>query len=681
MHTPETALAECRRVSRDYNSTRADYDARWTLQILYDAGKQWATIAEQAGGNVAVKSLPSIVQRTTGVRYRVTMNKVHEVVVKLKSAISPRQIVAEPRGKHDISSIYTRTSRRVLSETVNRIEGLDKLRQMMLPMHVLGSAGIRMTRRQYGGGTGHGEEQTSLRKYEIDWANIMPWEVIRDPSAVTLYPHRDEEVIGHEKPRTVEWMKQAYGWAPDADKLSATMGSMVSQHDSLSAARGMGTLPGAKSTESKAKGARVREFWLKDTDKTNEIFNKTGIRVDWPWMFVGWADPSEGAEDLSPVPTIGDNGLLPNPFSTMPLFFFHFDELVDGMWAAGVPWRLMQGQDITNIGWTWLVQAMQQSGSKWACEENSVDDPEKAFNNDPWRPIYYKHVNSWSKPPHRIPGAPMPTTPEALVNMAPQWMRDSQGLADVQSGKGYKRDGSGKAYEQLIKQADTVPEDRIVSNELTVARLLAATLVDTIRTSDLKQLRDLLGPEIPDSHIRAIKRDDPRKHLAGVNVHPTTLRPKTVGQTEEHFAGLAERTIIGPGDAVREIYLQAGTTLNTPMARAYEKQASELDRILSGEKDVLPSIGENHGYHIEAMQMFLDSPRSEDVPPKKLKQIHTHFALHVATQAQMGALTGGPAGDAQGAQSPAMPSPPGNGPEGMPGLAPAASAGAAIGAA
>ena len=676
MLTPEKALEDAKSLVKAYSSTRKYYDALWTLQILYDAGRQWATMAEMQSGNLAVQCLPALVQRTTGMRYRVTFDKIHEMVVKLVAAISPQQIAATPRGSHNLTNTYTRTAKRVQDEVLARIEALSHIREAMLPTHVLGTAGIRMVLRQYGGGRGHGKDQQTLRQYEIDWANIMPWEVIRDPSATTLTPHRDEERIGHEKPRTLGWMKQHYGWAPKPEDVDSTMGDLLAFQDELNAAKGMGTLPGTKAADSQAKGVMVREFYYKDPDKTNQIYSEKGIRVDWPWMFVSWGDPKKGSDGFAPVPTVGKAGLIDNPFCDMPLYFFHFDRMIDGMWAAGVPWRLMQAQDVHNICWTWLIECMQMGVPKWSVQQGTVEGD---ISNDPWVPIVFKKTQQWTQKPERIPGMQMPQIPAEMVAMTPQAMREALNLADVQFGKGYKRDGSGKAYEALIEQADSVPEERVTTNELTLARLLYATTVDTIRWSTLDQLRRLLGPEVPDEHIRMLLQNDPREHLSGVGVHPSTLRPKTVGQTEEHFVSLVERQVLGPAAAVLETYLQTGTVLDTAMRGAFEKQASELDRILAGDDDVPANIGEHHEHHIKATQLFLDSPRSEDVPPDRMEQIVSHLVSHMVAQQQLMAQASGlgPMEPGPGQASP--PADAGNG--SFMGTGTAASAGAAVGAA
>jgi hypothetical protein len=635
-------------------------------------------MAEMQSGNMAVTALPTLVQRTTGSRYRVTMDKIHSSVVKLKSSISPQHISAMPQGKHGLTSTYTRTAHRVLVETLERIKGLGRVREMMLPMHVLGSAGIRLVLKQYGAGSGFGKEQKGIKEFEIDWANIKPWEILRDPSANSLDMERDESIVGHEKARTLGWMKQHYGWAPESDAVSSTMGNLLSFQDTLASARGMGTLPGTRVQDSKEKAVMVREFWLKDPDKTNEIYAKTGLRVDWPWMFVGWQDPGKGGEFVG-VDTIGDKGLLPNPFSTLPIFFFHFDPMIDGMWAAGVPWRLMQGQDITNIAWTWLVTCMQLSAPKTIYQSGTITQPEIALNNDPWEPIAVNRPNQSDIMPSRMPGAQMPSTPEALVGMAPAWMQESVHIADVQKGMGYKRDGSGAAYDTLIKQAESVPEDRVKTNEIELARLLCATITDTINVSNLKQLRALLGPDVPDENIRTIKREDARKHINSVNVHPTTLRPKTVGQTEEHFERLGVAKLLDPASVILETYLQAGTALSTPMKGAFEKQATEIDRMLGGEKDLPPHLNENHAYHIKACELFIDSPRSMDVLQDRLLEIAKHSALHMAVQSQLAIQAQGLEQESQPGQA----SPPANsaGPEGFAGVGTAEPAGAAAGAA
>lgn len=626
MLTPRAAQEQLHKMCDEYAGTRRYYDAAWAMSILYDAGRQWGSIADTSG-NLAVQCLPEALGegRTT----RLTLNQTHRHVQKTVANTDPVNVAASPVGANNITTSYVRAASRVMDHAAERVEAVDRLCECNLARTILGSAGIRLVLKQRTRAPAGGGGNFGLRTWQVDWANFMPWEIIRESSSKSLRPARDDDRIAHQKPRSLVWLQEAYGWTPKPDQVRGTMGELLDFQDKLMSAQGYGGMAAPTLKESKAKAVLVHEAYFKDPEQSQKIFVETGLWEEWPWMYVGWSDPNASRSDILAMPNVGTNGLVRNPFCTNPLFVFHFDRTIEAMWARSLPWLLMQGQDISNIAVSWMVEAMQQCFPKWRLEKGTVENPAKALNNNPRRWIEYKRVGNSREvtPPDRIPGVNIPPAAREMAEFAPEWMAKAAGIAPVQEGRGYKRDGSGVAYEALIREAESIPENRISHDEREIARLLYATTVDSIRWSTIDQLRAMLGPEVPYEHVLMLKRDDPRMRLSKVTVHPAMLRPKTKAQTEEHFVNLVERQVLLPGEAVLEILLQSGTALNTAMRQAFEVQAYEIDQMLQGQF-AEPTVWDEHPHHLTACKNLINSLRWIDVPPEAQELILLHATLH-----------------------------------------------------
>ena len=679
--TPDEARKRCEDTLRAYRQTRSYYDVAWTLNILYSAGKQWGYVAEKSG-NLAVKNLPTRMEPYSSRRIRVTLDETSHLLEKLYSQTNPQRISASPIGHHDMTGVYVRAAGRVLDEMLHRMEAREVYSDMNFARTTLGTAGIRLSLKQVGPARTVRKAQgrrppLTLRKWGVDWSMVYPWQCIRDPAANTLRPDKHEDVFGYEQPMTLDKMAETYGWTPNPDAVTSTKADLLNYHDELMSARGYGSPAGRLIQDSKAKAVLVYEFYLVDP-KASQSSAAQGLYNRWPRCFIGYCDPRRARGALQPVPTVGDKGLWDNPFCTLPFFFFHYRLALDAMWAVGMPWTVMQGQDIHNAAMSWLVEAMNAGLPKWVVESGTIPASQlrSTLNNNPRTPIVWRRTGNVGNAPQREAGMQIPSMAHDFIDLMPSWMQRSQNIAGVQMGQGYKRDGSGKAYETLIREAETVPENRVRADELTLGRLLRATTIDTIRLSTLKQLRDLVGPNVPDDQVRQLKRNDPRKHVARVKVHPTSLRPKTRDQTEEHFLNLVDRQMLMPSEAVLEILLQTGTALNSAMRGALENQADEINRMIRGE-DVEPMVTDHHEYHAPACKRFLDHPRAQDLPEEVIQRILTHWSLHMKAISEMGAMALGQSPEQEQPQRPSAPANAIPGEQGIPSAgAPAAAAAA-----
>jgi len=642
--TPEEARERCTRTRKEYLPTRHMRDATWTLQMAYNEGQQWGYMTQQSS-NIVVKQLKGVLDLHGAQRARITINEIGSRTAKMSSLTAPQQISATIKGPSGITDTYTRTAGQVLKALRTRIGALQHVKDTNKDRNILGCAGIRQVLRTVGGTKtvmpAHGRRAAKeLRRYEIDWAPVMPWEIIRSPMSKTVHMARDEETIGHEKPRTVGWMYDHYRFAPKTD---TEIGQLAHFLDEIRHAQNH---PGEAPllADAKEHGVLAEEYWLTDARESARIYDETGLRVRWPWVFFGYIDPAKGNGEIQPVSTIGNNGLLRNPFSNMPIYFLHYHVATEAMWPTGMPWQLMQWQDFNNVAWTWIGEVLQQSGPKWVYELQTIDEAKRAtiLNNDPLQPIGWKRFTAASKAPERIPGAPIPQMAHELVRLSPEGMNRIANIAPVQMGQGYKRDGSGKAYETLIQEAESVPEERITSDELMLGRLLRDTVIDTINMSTLDQLGRLTGGQISESFLKELKRDDARLRIESAEVHPSTMRPKTKQATETRYVGLVREQILPPEQGVKEAILAGLTGLDTDREQAYRLQEAEIERMRAGEQaDVL--VGDEHVWHIEALRRTLNSPQRLDFSQEFVQALQQHSLMHqIALEQTTGMALGQP---------------------------------------
>ncbi len=636
---PKDAMDRAKALLRDSANVRAHWDAFWAMEMVYDTGEQWGYVSEK-GGNLGLNQLKRIIDPNRP-DVRVTMNRVHQDVNKITSVLSPQRVNGTVQGTGGTSA-YSRSCDRLMEKLLPRIRAMEEFRQMCPIRTVLGSSFIKRTIQAVGGSPGAG----APRAYRIGLTAGYPWEIVRDPSAKTLDPGKDEEIVCHEKPRTVAWVKRNFGFTPET---STELGKLLTYQDQLMMAQG--AADGRYSTESREKAVMWREFYFQDPDSPG----------NWPWVMVAWSDPAKGRTELKVVPNMGKSGISANPHRGLPITFFHFDRIIDSPWSRGVPHLLMEGQDLFNIAWTWLARAMSMGIGKWVAEKDRIETPSKMLNNNPRVPLYYTRPPGAQQvtPPQFIAHPPVPTTIPEIIGSVPTVMRDALNMAEVQYGLAPGRRGeAGKSYEIRLSQAGSVIEDVRTWDELAYQEVLYGLLVDTITHSTVDQLAELLGPDSPRAAAYALKRaEDPAKEIVAVRLHPSTVRPRTQVELEDRFTTLAVQRILTPDEAKTEMYLQGGFSIDTGLERAFDKQQAEIERILAGDW-VPPGVGENHPRHIAYCRLILDSRQAEDFTPDQDGMVRKHMIGHMETMAAEAQLAQQIAMGGQVQQQPGQPSPP-----------------------
>jgi len=380
-------------------------------------------------------------------------------------------------------------------------------------------------------------------------------------------------------------------------------------------------------------------------------------------MYVGYIDPAKGTQDIQPVSTIGNNGLLSNPFcGPGGMQFLHYHIATQAMWGTGMPWLLMQWQDFYNVSMTWTADMMQQCASKWAYEKGTIERGQEAnvLNNDPWRPIPWERKVVNSSRPERIAGAQMPQILSEVNAMSVDGMGRLAMIAPVQSGIGAKRDGSGKGYDTLIQEAESVPDDRVISDELSIGDLLRSTLVDTIRISTIDQLRRLTGGRVGDSFLYELKRDDPRLRIVCVELDPTTMRPKTKQQTEARYTGFITNQVMPQDQGLREMIRAGVKGINSDQEQAYALQEAEVERMRQGQPAEVYRDDE-HAWHIDCLRRTLNAPARLDYEPEFTDALQQHMLEHqIAMEQTTGMALGQPEPTPGQPEQPGMGSPPAN---------------------
>ena len=648
------ALEELKTVVKSAASTAAFDNAYWTMAILYNGGTQWGFV-NRDGGQLQTRYLRNVTDplRTD---VRVTMNEIGKLTDKIRSEINPATISASYdaiSGGAD-EMVISDLGGRMMKQHLLDIDALRTWRDANRARCILGTCGIRRTlalKNPRMGFQKGGKAAMGLRDYTIGWSQTFPWEYIRDPSSVSLWPAKDEHIVVHFKPRTVKWIKQHF---PDVEIKDATpMGKLMDFYRSIRAASGL--VGSARTADSKAPGLMFYEAHFKEGN-------------EWNAVLYAYGEPEASGTTIKPA------GFFPNPFYGLPHHFIHYDHPIQMPWGRGIPHILAQAQNLHNLGWTWILRSAQTSGGKWIIEKGTLEKPGRVLSNRMDEPIIWDRAgsgNNNAKEPHLAQGAAPSPAAMQLVSSVPTWMRDALNLSEVQSGITSKRGESSAAIRAKLEQAGVPLDDLRREDELVLEGLLLATLYDLTNPKwvRLDGVQALVGADVPREHVRTLVRFGTRKAIGSATVHPMMLRPRTKDQTRETFTGMVETGVIQAFDAVWEMYKQNKVVVNTAMANAIRKQLSELSRMVSGE-DVEPAALDHHDYHVRALREYADRPEWHNFPKAVRDRIMDHWIGHLeAAQAlaQIEAMGLGPQAPDQGSTGqgspPAMP----EGPAAIPG--------------
>ena len=619
----------------------------WTLAIMYDSGKQWG-YATTKHGRQHIRRLQNIVDPARS-DVRVTMNTIHKDVRRITATLKPKRLKASSSaiGGSPLSHVIAATCDQLLDEWGNQIGALTLLRDKTLPQCVLGSAIIRRTITTIGksrdlfiDGRDKKLPPLNVRTFRYGWSLCYPWEILRDASANSIRFDRDEEFIAHFKPRTTAWIKRTFGVDIETE---TTMGDLNRFQHQIFRAGGNG---GAHTGNSQDKGVLVYEAYFKDPSKIVH----PDERKNWAHVLFAWEDPKAAESEIKPI------RFGPNPYYGQPFHMFTYDTQVQGPWARGIPHLQMQGQDLVNIAWTWSLRMMQQGSGKLMFEDGTVEKANRQFNNRLDQPITWKRLTNNTSAPTRLqPPQPNPLGMDVL-SRTPGWMDEALNLTDVQRGVTSKRGESGEAVKLKLSEANVPLEDQRADDDMVLQDLLFSTLVDLTNPKLVRpdQLRELLGPGVPDEHLNMLLRNPIQEAIKTVNIHPTTLRWKTPAEHRDEITTLSERQIIPPEQAQWEMD-KRGVSVNTLLSQARRKQTTELQLMIEGGEAPV-SIGDAHVFHIRTTDEFINSEHwfllEQDVKDSILEHRINHKKASILEQ-QM---------DALGQQAIA----PGAGPEGSP---------------
>lgn len=642
-----TAIEWANRVRNDAVAARAYYDTFWTLATVYDHGNQWGSVNWRTGGS-EVRFLKHITdpQRED---VRVAINEIHSKVVRLEAALAPNQLDFELTPKTHSGRTIATTGRILMRQHLENIRALEILRGKNASRLVLGSSIVRRTLTSPGSPIpvpGGGE----IRNIKPGLSLVAPHEIIRDPSANSTNWEQDEEIIGHEKPRTLAWVKRNFGVEIQTD---SRMGDLMDYQRQLAAAIGR---PAQFTYDSKAPAVVVYEWYFQDPD----------VNVPWPWVLFAYMDPKNSGKSV--------DGLVPlffgkNPFHGCPLHGFHFDQILNAAWGRGVPHLGMGPQDVMNLAVTWLVRFMQSGAGKWRYVKGSIEPNEVArvLSNRIDVPIPYSQPMTGSPAPDRVPAPQMNPAMLEILGQAPGWMKKALNMSDVQQGDVSKRGESASAIEGRLEQANATIEKVRKDDDLETQRMLLGLLLDLTdqRHLRLDEARDLLGDSVPDEMIRSLVREDVAKHIGGVILNPSVHRPQTPGEVTDEFVNLAQTQVMEPVQARWEMMLR-GKPIDTDMRLALTKQSIEIQMMKAG-LPVQVSMSENHEYHMKTIEQYVDDPAWLSLDPAVQDIIQQHYADHAGA----GIVRAQGKSAMQPGQTQNKPSPPGEAfsPTGQPGPA------------
>jgi len=621
----DEALDKLRKVTEAHSRTRHYDDSYWTLAVLYDSGRQWGYQTTRFG-RLMLRHLRNIIDpRRQDVR--VTMNLIHRDVRLLEAGLQPRRLSFHCKAADGSSGsgIVANTCEQFLHRWLPRIRALDVLREKERGRGVLGSMCVRRTIAERGvmgdlakaGGNG----SSGPRNLKVGWAKCYPWQFIRDPAICELPGQsQDEEILAQHQPRSLGWVKRHFG-VDLTGKTEATLGRLQEYERQIFSARSEAAQ--SRMPESQIRGVMIYEAYLKDPDVDDDL--PEWLR--WPWLLFGWCDPVGQERKIEPL------GWGRNPFYGLPFHWFHYDKAIRGRWGRGIPHIQMAGQDIVNIAWSWLLRLMQAGAGQIVLEKGTVEEPAEAITNRVDRVIEWERSPQYAQlqqPPQRLAPPQLNQAGMELINRAPVWMSEAINISPVQRGEAVTRGEAGKAYEIRLSEASQPLDQLRVSDRLVIGELLMGTLVDATGKPFLRldQAREVLGPDVPDDHIRAMVRNPVHRSISAVAVHPTTTNPKTPSESQDEIVALANAQIFENEAAMTELMLR-GIDVSTPMARNYRKQNAEIERMTHEAEVLPPAMADNHGYHMAAIELFAGGPGWESLDPEAQQRIMEHYARHL----------------------------------------------------
>ena len=619
--TVDEALKKAGETIENSNSARARYETLCGLWLCYTYGPQWAQITNGTSISGNLSYLKSVIHPKRR-DVRIAMNMIQPRVERTNSRLMPRELdyVAEPASRASNDTVAAKVATARLEQQTDNIKAIKAMRKASLWRCVLGSVVVKRVMQPVGtpvvvrnpdGSPSMGPKgPRTLRTFNNKLVVCPPFEFIRDSSARTT-DFEDEEIIGHECPRTTEWLERNYGIKV---KTNAVMGELLEFQRFLYSATGQSF---GGFGESKQPGIMVSVWWFKDTSENG--------KNSWPWRMMAYRDTkSENAEDRQ----LHALEFGPNPYHHLPLHHFIYDHQLIAPWGIGIPAKTIPAQDSYNIAHTSMLRTFVSHGSaQWLVKKNSLVDGERdGLNPRADHPIIW-YGNTALDKPERVVSAPLDATVRQILADAPAWLDAMLNQSPVQVGEAVKRGESKSAYEFRKDSADMSQTAILDEDELTINQLLTGMMHDIIKSEPTKVLIEKLSRQFTTQQIMTLKQQDASETLAGVKVVKETLRPRTTLETKEDYLAAINSQIIDPIAARRSMLVDKGITFDIKEKRAYEAQVLEMSAILSGE-EVEVFLGEDHEMHQYALELEINSSGFRMYDDEQQEAIQQHWTDH-----------------------------------------------------
>jgi len=612
----EQAIELAQGTLRASRAMRSHYDSVWALNLAYAAGKQWSWIQAQSAGQRQLERLHEILDpRRTDVR--VTLDMVARSVRRVVASLKPQKIsaVVHPRGGSSAAMIAKHVFTGLLARRLREIDALAIWRGLHRPRCILGVMGVRRQITTNGRpitlpmGSSRKDQQKALYNRQVSWAPVLPFEVVRDPSAISC-DMDGETTMGLEKARPVYWVQKNFGVEVQTEQ---TMGDLYGHLDQMRKATGW-TIR-AHAGDSRVPGVMVYEWFFKDADAERE----------WPYHLIAYLDPEEASQTRLVPLHWGDN-----PFFGRPIHFLQYETRINEPWPAGIPALMKGAQDIRNMAATAMLRVMIASYPQWRVEKSTMEEAQIALMSRMDRAIEFQRRLPTDHIPDRVQAPGASPVSENFFAITGQEGEKAAGIAPVQHGQQVARGQSGEAYREVIEQAEVPLNDLRKDDEGVLNDLLYGTLIDTVKIT-LRPRRDIarrmLGDEFTTQQIATALGSDPEAVIESVTVLPETIRPRTPRQVKEDMTDLVQKQVKPAREAEWEMLRQGDVVTDSRMAAAKRKQEMEITMLLAGGQPQVVG-GEDHETGIRVLEELMSSPRWESLSPEQRDAISFHWAQH-----------------------------------------------------
>ena len=618
---PKEALALARDTLTASVNYRMAYEAYCGLMFAYAYGRQWASLGTGPSAGTAVRTLNNAID-VQNRQVRVAINEIMPRITKTCSRLRPAAMHfrAKPGSGAPNDVTGALVADELLQVHMKEIDAVGTLEEMDRWRVVLGSCVLRRTRSRNGNPvilrTPDGEprqgpdgQPMTLGTFRHGWAETPPYEWIRDPSANSLNFRENEQILGHEKPRTTEWVRANFG---KKIETLATMGGLLEFQRFLSQATRHGPTPTWQ--DSRQKAVMVSEWWFKDAE--------TGR---WDWHLLTYRDtmPSDRSDDARDLKVLHFGK---NPYNGLPAHHFYYNVKLGSPWGMSLTSQLMPAQDIVNMSFTYFLRALvDHSCSRWVIYHDSLAGKASVdLVNKSNRPIVLK---PGAPLPKREPPGQMDSGVMHTLLHSTEWLDRLMNTSPVSQGVESRRGESTETHQRRMDLADSVNTAINDRDERTIGELLVGTLYDMVPDMNMETLKAKLSGQFSDSHIYALRSQDVKNTVIGIEVVPGSLRPRTPRERQEDLAKAVEVGFVDPIEGRRTLFMETGHIIDALECREMKFQQLEIASLIRGEPPVIFDA-QNHEVHMWVLSWEMSSPRFSSYDPQQQETLQAHYAQH-----------------------------------------------------